>query len=507
MAGTERHIEVTHGARVTLRLVLECALILLGSIVAGTLLMIVTFMLPSAPIQRHVYGSAALVVRAEKGQMVDSSDPATPVDTFSDTIMVLNAAYDQGEGVIERAMMGYRMAGDDPENDPWVSLTNPEVNQGRRYAYPRYWHGYLVVLRPLLVFMGYGSVLMLNAGVQAALIAIVVMLLVRKNLERLVAPYLLMTISIRPLVIANCLQDSSVFYVMSAAVLALLFIGRSRLTPARLVRLFLITGILTSFLDLLSWPFASFGVPAVVALAMGSLDAAPDAQASPRALGLVARPLGLLIVLLVAWGVGYAGMWVGKWIVGTLITGQDIIADALGQASVRSSDVVAGQEVTLGTVYWKNVAAFLGGPYVASVIGIATGVVATLGCYRVSARRGLPNAMLVLTCAGAVALGVSARWEGGVAVCAIVLLACMAALLVAGCGIRHEMVARAACYLFLALLPFVWYAAMKNHSFIHTYLFTSRELAITLLAMLAFVADLLHAARKGSSSADKDCNA
>ncbi len=41
--------------------------------------------------------------------------------------------------------------------------------------------------------------------------------------------------------------------------------------------------------------------------------------------------------------------------------------------------------------------------------------------------------------------------------------------------------------LFIAAYPFVWYAVLKNHSFIHSF-FTYRELAITLYAVLAFIA-------------------
>lgn len=475
-----------------LRLMLRCLGILFACILVGTLLMIAVFMLPSAPIQRHVYGSASLVLRTDKGQMINPNDPATQVDIFSDAIMVLNAAYDQGESPVELAMMGYRPAGSDPENYPMEPLTNPEISQGRKYAYPRYWHGYLVVLRPLLVIMGYGSVLMLNGGIQAALVVAIIILMARKGLEHLITPYLLITISIRPLVIANCLQDSSVFYVMSAAVLALLALGRSRLTRDHLVRIFLLTGILTSFFDLLSWPFVTFGVPATLAVAMGVLDMRTEKNAQP--LGSSAHTLSslcLLMLMLSAWGIGYGGMWVGKWVVGSVLTGTNVIADALGQASVRASDVVAGQELTLGAVYWKNLNAFLGGPYLSLAVVLSTGTVSAIACYRAPGKVHLAYALTILTCVGAIALSVATRWKDGAVICAIVLLLCLAATLVVCLGINSFQMERIACYAVLVILPFVWYAAMKNHSFIHTYLFTSRELAISLFAFLVFMMSLL----------------
>ena len=58
---------------------------------------------------------------------------------------------------------------------------------------------------------------------------------------------------------------------------------------------------------------------------------------------------------------------------------------------------------------------------------------------------------------------------------------------------------KAAPMLLLALYPFVWYMALRNHSMIHAYM-THRNLAVTVMAVCCAVSLCLEENKKGENN-------
>ena len=142
-----------------------------------------------------------------------------------------------------------------------------------------------------------------------------------KNLKNLILPFLMTVLMLMPAALAMSLQFSACFDTAVLAMAALLSVKESR-RPI----VFLFTGIATAYFDLLTYPVFTFGMPAVLMLAMNSRE-----TAGANLLRLVRAGL--------FWGLGYAGMWVLKWVIAGLFTNQDVIADALKQIGVRTSDL------------------------------------------------------------------------------------------------------------------------------------------------------------------------
>ena len=111
-------------------------------------------------------------------------------------------------------------------------------------------------------------------------------------------------------------------------------------TPDSLAVGLVVTGVCTAFLDLLVTPILTLGLP----LAVWLLDRRVREDTPLRRCGVVCG--GAL-----CWGAGYALCWASKWVLASLVTGQDIIGDALHQASVRTSaDTWHGMELTWGNI-------------------------------------------------------------------------------------------------------------------------------------------------------------
>ena len=58
-----------------------------------------------------------------------------------------------------------------------------------------------------------------------------------------------------------------------------------------------------------------------------------------------------------AWGIGYAAMWGSKWILGSLITEENIIADALESVLFRVGAIESEAQANALEVIFKNIGA------------------------------------------------------------------------------------------------------------------------------------------------------
>ena len=293
------------------------------------------------------------------------------------------------------------------------------------FPYARYWHGYLIWLRPLLLFLTYGQIRVFNYLVFAVLAAALLWQL-WKHCGRWA----------RGVVCRQSGGSHRLFRPPPGTVLHLLCHQLCRLpvgsgktphggrTGCRIGG----GGGCTAFLDLLVTPILTLGLPLTVWL----LDTRVPDRTAPL------RRCGAVLGGAVSWGGGYALCWASKWVLAGAVTGQDIIGDALHQASVRTSaDSWHGIQLT-----WPNIFRF--------VFDTLNG-------------RGLFWPLVILL---------------------VVLLAAFALC------VRDRRALLGALPLLLAALSApAWLALLRTHSIQHGW-FTWRSLGVTVFAGLAF----LHAA-------------
>jgi len=264
----------------------------------------------------------------------------------------------------------------------------------------------------------------LNLIVQLILDAAILALMFKRGMKKLALPYLLTLGFLMPVALGKSLQFSTCFYAFSLGVL-LLLLFKDKWNKRRVCFLFLGLGIFTAFVDFLTYPVAAFGIPAVVWLCM-----CPAETGKEGAKGL--------LDLLFSWGLGYGGMWAGKWVAASLLTEHNVIREALSAILMRiSHDSLAGDnDLGIAAAVWKNMKAFLKTPVTVAAFLL---VVVLMVVIVLRLRRG-----------GRTGLGFAVPF-------------CM-----------------------LILLPFLWYAATVNHSFIH-YFFTNKSLAVTAFAGLCLL--------------------
>jgi hypothetical protein len=351
------------------------------------------------------------------------------LDNWTDATILKIAAYDGEASVLDRTLLAFRY---NVERNG-EALTSAEgliayYSGGVDVefvtdSYPRYWHGYLAAVKPLLLFMDYQGIRILNVIVQNLLVLVIGALLWKKQLRHLIAPWLIAWGFLIPPVMGMSLQYSSVFYVMSAGVLYLLCYRETWHSPHAPIYYFLVLGIATSYFDFLTYPLATLGIPMVFFFSMDVSDR-------------VCADFKKIILFSLAWGCGYVGMWASKWVLASILTDQNVIANALETLLLRTSHSSGtADEFSVLQMYIRHFKGFLKNPV--TIIAV------------------------------------------------FYLCFCIVRVIRNKGSLIREMIVFGT----IAMMPIVWYFVASNHSFVHWW-FTCKGLVVTAFSGMCLFANI-----------------
>lgn len=283
--------------------------IVAGSAIMATVMLALCFLLP---VSQKRYSESQTVFDEEgwypfilnlgSGNSFQSNLPGV-LDNSSDYIMFTTALDDSAQwNVLDRAMrMHSSYAGD--------------------YSY--YWHGYVAVLRPLFLVFNYGELRYLNAICQILLVLYLAILLSRQKGN--VGVLLLATsyVLLMPVSLMYSFQYSWVFYIAMISA-AFLLKNRNRMEKNdRFLYVFLLSGILTAFMDLLTYPLFTWGFPILFWLYTSG-----EKKTTGHLRDVVCSAL--------SWILGYGGMWAMKWVLADLILKGNVLQAARAEVGLRS---------------------------------------------------------------------------------------------------------------------------------------------------------------------------
>lgn len=396
----------------------------------GTLLLVIVYTLPVSRIAFNVEKSAYTIQK--EGTYPHLFEWATSqLDNWTDSIMLMESANDLTTSPIIDAINVPRGA---------ISNYNPAETIVARYVsnipyervrtYPRYWHGYLVFLKPLLEIVDYETIRFINGIIQLIMVSFVCLLLYKKGHTLAMGSFIISYLMLMPIALAKCFQFSSCFYVFIFGCLSLLLLSNEKRNTCACT-VFLFCGIFTAFFDFLTYPISTFGVPMLFYLYLS------DSESTEAKLSATVKN-GLF------WCIGFAGMWVSKWIIGGIITGENIIANGVGAVVKRTSSVGpdGSTKYSISACELKNYSTFLTTP---------------------------------------------------VTIIAIVYLGYLVIMCIRQNNLTFKNTLRILIpFLLTGLAPVVWFAFATNHSMIH-YWFSSKACVISVLSILLGMVSLLQA--------------
>ena len=205
----------------------RCMLLILCLSILYVLLMMMAYVIPdSAIMENRNSGIQYLDSEGERPLLIFRS-ASSMMDNFTDKLMLTRSVNEQEMRLISRAMFP---------------------------NYARYWSGYQVLLRPLLMVANYSQIrTMINAVCIFLLIAAFCQ--IRKSINTWIASaFALSMLLVRFIVVSVSMQYASCFIIMMIAMIVMLRGLDKGMSETKLCLLFTVVGSVTNFVDLLTVP-------------------------------------------------------------------------------------------------------------------------------------------------------------------------------------------------------------------------------------------------------------
>ena len=242
------------------------------------------------------------------------------LDNYTDALMINTAYSVDSEKPLESAILmrrSYRpkenlKLEEVGTNDKPIQCLIENVNETNEtyLEYSRYWHGYMIYLRPLLVFFNYLQIRIIFTIIIVSLSILLIYLAYKKiNIYIALATFFMLTVS-NFWAIGLSLHYSAVF-IISLIALIYVILKNSKVTD--LTAIFFIIGMLTSFFDMLTTPLLTLGIPLIFYITLNK-----ETIKTKK-----------IINIILLWGIGYVLMWMTKWIISDIVFNTGTIENAL----------------------------------------------------------------------------------------------------------------------------------------------------------------------------------
>ena len=337
-----------------------------------------------------------------------SIDPEKPVQSFllarknyiPGTTEIFNT--DTQYGLVSASNWSYQN-----QTGEYYYVTHKTENTVKEsFEYARYWHGYLVILRPILTIFSYQTIEKLSIIFFSLLLGWCTYLICKKINKTTGILFLTAFIIMNSFYTAGSINEVTCLIIMLCSNIYIL-LRNKKIKQMPLV--FFIIGSITNYFDLLTLPLITLAMPMAIYFLIREKEDTLEQK----------KAILTYIKLAIFWGLGYGLTWLAKWILVDLICNRNVLEVALKQILYRMSGNEGEQKFTYSYVLLNNLK-FLGNEtiYSTAVVSVLIMLVGIL-----KNRKKIQKEKMNIE-----ALKV---------------------------------------YIITLILPFVWYFALKNHSAIH----------------------------------------
>lgn len=307
-----------------LKTLLKMIGIVVGAAIIGTILLWCVYKLPVEPMAKNVAASEDVLRAQNDSEFLVNEEYWKTYDLGTNIIMFFEVIQPSSGSALQDALLvpnaDYISRWWENWTDVLMEYANDRVySESDHLTYARYWHGYLVFLKPLFLFFKLDVIYIINAIVLIVL-SFANIYFINKRLGNYWIAYVLGIFVMHPINIVQSFQLSTVFYAMQITLLLLMI--REKWKYEQMMYIFVLDGILVAFLDFLTYPLVAFAVPALFAYLI------EKKEIKQAVFDLISQGFSFVV--------GYVGMWGMKWIVATVFTKENVIMDAINSVLHRT---------------------------------------------------------------------------------------------------------------------------------------------------------------------------
>lgn len=421
-------------------------------------IMTLTSLIPSGMLENNVRESSETLVQEGEKVTFDLKYKEENIFTFTDALMINTAYSIDNNHPIESFILARKnyIPGQTTEfypdgqynlgaNENYISKENGDLYQTKElyglmhgdniqdsYEYARYWHGYLSILRPLLLLFNYSGIRIVLAIITLISIVALITLLCKKISITSGVIYGIGLRAISIFIVTKSINEILIFIVAFISSIILLL----KKNPEKNIGIFFfVVGSVSNFIDLLTAPLVTLGITAITYFLL--------VQKNESKVNIKRYILDFLKIC-ISWALGYGITWLSKWVITEIFFGRPIISQAIEQAVFRSNGPqINGMNIfSLSNVFIRNM------EYLSSPVAITILIAAVI--YII--------VMMIINRNKKIDF--------------------------------KENLKKCLPYILIFFLPVIWYMVLKQHSYTHVN-FTYRILVISIISLLIIASKIL----------------
>ena len=284
------------------------------------------YLIPVEKIRENIRASADIMAVMPEHVHYAVKIPGMFFDTWTDSRMLNAAGFPGYKGPFEDSLFNYRAHYFGP---PYLSLSvvakGGMIMGAWAVDYARFWQGYLIFLKPLLVFFDLVGIRYINLVFQLGLLVAILCLMYKRLGFKHCVAFVTAMCFFNPLMSWKCLEFAIAVNVMLVAVLWVLL---SKSSDDRWI--FFVIGTVEILFDWLTYPLVTLGIPLILYICLYERGFKDDVKC--------------VIKNSLLWLFGYAGMWFMKWVLVSVFTEKNMIKESFKHILRRSYGLYSGGE-------------------------------------------------------------------------------------------------------------------------------------------------------------------
>ncbi len=396
-------------------------------ILAECLLLTLVALIPKSAIHKNLIESADYLCENHVFFNVNEDDRSSRIDRYADSIL-LNISYNFESSNPLTSTMRCSYHFDATENENINLRTALSEKADPTFDYTRYWHGSISIVRPLLMIFNIEQIYIIMYVIIVALI-VVLSILIKKHFGwSIILCFIISAIMTSIWYVPLSLEFTWTILIMLMA--SIICVSKLNDTSFNYSIFFFIVGNVTAYFDFLTTETLTLLLP------MSLIVLHNHIKENIQKLKL---ELKKYIIFGVSWLAGYGLTWIAKWSLASIILNKNVFSNAINQASYRAAsdvDNMSGVSVRLGAE------------------------IRNLSCL-------FPFSLLK---------------ENAFPFAIIFILVVMIIIYL----IRKEKCVVNSLLLIIALIPYIRYFVLSNHSYMH-YFFTFRAQLVTIFCLSAIL--------------------
>lgn len=299
----------------------------------------VVALIPTQLVKKNVEESAKILNEEEEYYVKKYLRKMLLYDNYTDAIMINNAYSMDSSDPLYSALVVRRNyipgitvktlpeeTGDPTilvyETDNLMKTVQGKITTAKQYA--KYWHGYLVFLKPLLILFNYKQLRILQLILIIGLASIFLYLVYKKIGIKQAIIFLLGFLIIDMEYIYMSLEFTPIFILMLCSSITLVVFNNKIKDKGKI---FFITGMLSCFFDFLTVPIITLGILLLISFLL--------IQKKEKKLD-IKEIIKIFIKNCLLWGIGYGFTWIAKFLLVDIIYDQGLLKLGIQQMLHRT---------------------------------------------------------------------------------------------------------------------------------------------------------------------------